>query len=69
MDSKFVDQQWAVTIDRPYYPSIEYFATEDEAVSVMERIKVEQNDGPEAAHDVTVCVVKIVYAQAIRTHY
>ena len=69
METKFKDQQWAVTIDRPYYPSIEYFATEAEAVSAMDAIKFEQDDGPEAAHLVTVCVVKIVYAREMRTHF
>lgn len=61
--------KWAVTIDRPYYPCIEYFETEEEAVSAMESMKNDDDDGKDAKYEVMICVVKIVYVQAIRTDY
>ena len=68
MEMKYSGQKWAGTIDRPYYPSIEYFTSKDDADRHAEKVLKEQNED-DGSYASTVCVVEIVSGREIKTHY
>lgn len=59
---------FAVTIDRPYYPNVEYYYTGDAARRAYKELIVEEHEN-DGKCDVTVCLVKVIEAESIKTHF
>ena len=58
---------WAVGINRPYYPSIEFFDDYEEALKEYELLKEEHE--PEGSWDAKVFIAKIDKIADIETNY
>ena len=60
--------KYIVTIDRPYYPSVDYFTTLKEARRFFkEEIKdIHSEDGQ---YDVKICIAKVISFTEIKTSY
>ncbi len=60
-------QYYIVTIDRPYYPSVEYFDNiEDARREYLEALNEHEDDG---THDTIVCLATVSKHEEIKTYY
>ena len=59
---------WVVTIDRPFYPSVYYFDTREEAEVFADSL-VKEEDSSEGQHIVRVTVAQTVSTAVIHTYY
>jgi hypothetical protein len=59
---------WVVGLDRPYYPSVEFFNNEAEALKEYERIIKEEVD-EDGEYNSKAFMAKIKYVSVIKTHY
>ena len=60
--------RWAMISDHPYYPSIEYFATEQEARLAADQ-EIQDMHFNEGHHESSVSVACIISQAPIRTGY
>ena len=59
---------WILAISRPYYPSVEEFATEDEAKQAMDSFLAEDHSD-DGKHKAVAFVAEVTSRQVARTHY
>ena len=57
-----------VTLDRPYYPSVSYCETLEEAHARRDEILREDAE-PDGVHQCKVVIARVVESRDIRTHY